>query len=233
MMGCGTSSSNSATTPINGQHHESQLYDDGDPMMAANTTQNVGNLLDGGMDGNAFVGMKIKETIYDAYHRLDGSICEMEKSCPGPRLATVEAWGNHLVQIAPPAGVPTGIPIPIDDGDVLNTPPATPDRDGGAVGSADVDNVSLEAERAATVRMAVQLGVAFDVQRARQNETHLAEVSVARLEHIGRELHADILGHTRRRVDVLMDSYGKLKALYDEQDGLLGEWKGLFIISNR
>lgn len=31
-----------------------------------------------------------------AYQRLDESICRIESLCPGPRLATAEAWVEHL-----------------------------------------------------------------------------------------------------------------------------------------
>lgn len=39
---------------------------------------------------------KSNETILSAYQKFDESICRMESLCPGPRLATAEAWVEHL-----------------------------------------------------------------------------------------------------------------------------------------
>lgn len=37
------------------------------------------------------------ETISQAFQRLDEHICRLEGQCPGPRLATIEAWIEFLI----------------------------------------------------------------------------------------------------------------------------------------
>lgn len=205
VMGCGTSSSTAATsTPIIDVHH---IQTDND------STQPV-------------AGMKIHETLSDAYQRLDDTIYRTELLCPGPRLATVDAWIEHLVYIRPPDDGRSEMTLlfePNDDDDEVDATATTaPGRTPTPVRRLEAAR-SLDAERAAILRLAVQLNVALDVQRARLNETHLADLSVRHLDHIARGLHADILGHTRQRATHLLEVYGRLKFLYDEQDGLLGK----------
>lgn len=219
MMGCGTSSQRHSGTVAGNNGH----YDIDQPL-ASDT---------------AYAGMKLKETVFDAYVRLDDSIYQLEQLCPGPRLATVEAWTEHLVQIA---ATPEAIALTMlsagsnggdDDDDidgdlklvtttVISTPTPVPKETAILAVAAQADR-TLDVERAAVMRLALQLSVALDAERARLNETHLAEVSVRHLQHIGRVLHADVLGHTRERADQLLELYGRLKAMYDEQDGLLGK----------
>lgn len=45
--------------------------------------------------------MQTNETILQAYQRMDEEICTIEQSCPGPRLATAEAWIDHLESLEP------------------------------------------------------------------------------------------------------------------------------------
>lgn len=210
MMGCGTSSQANDPHAIDG-HYDDQVQ------LATDT---------------AYAGMKLKETVFDAYVRLDDSIYQLEQLCPGPRLATVEAWMEHLVQIAVPPDSIALTAIDEDDfadGDLSQLPlgkamtTTTIPKETAILAVAVQADRTLEVERATVARLAVQLNVALDAVRARQNETHLAEVSVRHLQHIGRVLHSDVLGHTRERVDQLLEMYGRLKAMYDEQDGLLGE----------
>lgn len=42
------------------------------------------------------------ETISQAFQRLDEQICRLEGQCPGPRLATIEAWIEFLNGLTAP-----------------------------------------------------------------------------------------------------------------------------------
>lgn len=230
MMGCGTSSSpipspaaRRADDPHynNASNNTTTSYDPypQPPRLATET---------------AYDGLRLRETIFEAYQRLDDSIVKMEALCPGPRLATIDAWTEHLLQIMPTVddGSMTGLEgietatdavsgaMPVERG---YAPDGSSSISTTAATAESTMDYALDVDRAAIVRLAVQLNVALDVQRARRNETHLAELSVGRMENCARKLHADIVGHTRQRAGHLLEQYGRLKAMYDEQDGILGE----------
>lgn len=226
MMGCGASSSNNSapnSASADGYDKRAQHHANGgsDPTALASDT--------------AYAGLKLNETVADAYLRLDDSIYELERQCPGPRLATIEAWLEHLLQIglahqtaaraatlaatstatASQAALAAGNAITIASTTAVATAAtATTTAATGSDRSSD--------ERTAIVRLAEQLNVAMDAERAQRNETHLAEVSVRHLAEVTRQRHADVVDHTRDRAALLTEQYGRLKEMYDEQDGLLG-----------
>lgn len=61
-----------------------------------------------------------------------------------------------------------------------------------------------------------------DVQRAITNEEFIASISRNYIHEYDVYLKREILVHARKRVTTLLQLYTKLRALYIEQDGLIG-----------
>lgn len=76
------------------------------------------------------------------------------------------------------------------------------------------------------LKLAVKLQVAFDVNKASENEEFLARISRSMMEVELHRLKLDMVEHARKRVETLTDSFSKLRQLYLEQDGLIASVSG-------
>ncbi|XP_037926558.1 uncharacterized protein LOC119661329 isoform X2 [Hermetia illucens] len=149
------------------------------------------------------------ETITDAYQRLDKEICALEGRCPGPRLATAEAWIEHLQAKLKSLWSDTAEEgVTLDDDFWFKTQQASED---------DVKDI---------VKLTVKLGVVSDVEKSVANEDFLATVSRKSLQTSANQYYLDMIERAKNRAKTLLMSYNQLKALYIEQDGLIASVNG-------
>ncbi|CAG9797344.1 unnamed protein product [Chironomus riparius] len=167
---------------------------------------------------------KTKETMIQAFSRIDDEILALENLSPGSRLTTAEAWIDHLQSIKlkiddttmtiQSERLNTMEPISEIDETTLDdlSTPSTADRDQG-------DLIKVK-------KLAVKLQVAFDIKKASENEEFLARISRSMMEVELQRLKMDMVDHARKRVDTLSDSFNNLRQLYLEQDGLIASVSG-------
>ncbi|XP_055920608.1 uncharacterized protein LOC129952175 [Eupeodes corollae] len=151
-----------------------------------------------------------KNTV-EEFVQLDEEISEMEGLCPGPRLATAEAWIEHLQERRDALVLDTDIiqyNLPIDQ--VSDTTIATVNQ--------ELVNNSPSKDLA---RLVITLGVLLSKQKASEQEDFFAKISKSALEVIALRYYNEILQHTKSRVKFLNENYKRLNELYVQQDGII------------
>ncbi|KAH8402930.1 hypothetical protein KR222_000470, partial [Zaprionus bogoriensis] len=168
------------------------------------------------------------------YVRLDEQISKLEGSCPGPRMATAEAWIEHL-QLKrdrmlgleggeyPGAGVPqTALAdAPRAEAAAPTTLPLAL-RHERAAGNEIVANTPT----ADLAQLAHNLGVIGDPRKASMHEDFFANLSESSLYLLSIRYYGELLEHTRQRLKTLSASYAELTELYVNQDGIIAYISG-------
>ncbi|XP_055837392.1 uncharacterized protein LOC129905828 [Episyrphus balteatus] len=155
--------------------------------------------------------MKNKNSV-DEFIHLDEEISEMEGLCPGPRLATAEAWIEHLQEKR--------------DALVLNTDltqyNSAKDQ---TVTDSTVVTVNQEfindSPSKDLTRLVINLGVLTDKHKASAQEDFFANINKSALEVVSMRYYNEILDHTKSRVKLLTENYRTLNELYVQQDGII------------
>ncbi|XP_055683783.1 uncharacterized protein LOC129790333 [Lutzomyia longipalpis] len=126
----------------------------------------------------------------------------MEMKCPAARLATAEAWVEHLESLK--------------RNDIVNDLHDDP----FAIQMATEPQTTLTGEKDDLFKIALQLGIISNARKAFEQEEFLAKVSAKSMQITNDQLHMEMIQHAQQRVDDLRQEYGKLRMLYEEQDGL-------------
>ncbi|XP_059619261.1 uncharacterized protein LOC132263495 [Phlebotomus argentipes] len=149
------------------------------------------------------INVKDGETFENAFQKLDEEILLLEMRCPGARLATAEAWVEHLESLKRQNELP--IDFSDDPFTVQDTKPS----------------LSSEKEDLHKVRtIALQLGITVDGRKAVEQEEFMAKVSARSIHITDDQLHLEMIQHGEQRIEDLKQEFTRLKSLYEEQDGL-------------
>ncbi|KAH8412993.1 hypothetical protein KR009_007335 [Drosophila setifemur] len=167
-------------------------------------------------------------SIVEQYVRLDEQIGKLESTCPGPRMATAEAWVEHLQS---KHGAMLGLEgmdvTPLrernrereqDSDEVLTMPSYPNDRQGNQI-VANTPTKDL-------AQLAYNLGVIGDARKASMHEDFFANLSESALYLLSIRYYGELLEHTKERLKNLMESYAELNELYVKQDGIIAYISG-------
>ncbi|XP_017154616.1 uncharacterized protein LOC108163694 [Drosophila miranda] len=165
--------------------------------------------------------------IIDEYVRLDEQISKMEGSCPGPRMATAEAWIEHLQgkhdAMLGLDGMEVAQRRQEEQQDTemealtLSSYPAQK-RDGNQI-VANTPTKDL-------AQLAYNLGVIGDARKASMHEDFFANLSESALYLLSIRYYGELLEHTKERLKTLAESYAELNELYVRQDGIIAYISG-------
>ncbi|XP_022226720.2 uncharacterized protein LOC111076957 [Drosophila obscura] len=164
--------------------------------------------------------------IINDYMRLDEQISKMEGSCPGPRMATAEAWIEHL------QGKHDGM-LGLDGMEVAQ-------RQREEQGTTDMEALSLQSypqkrdgnqivantPTKDLAQLAYNLGVIGDTSKASMHEDFFANLSESALYLLSIRYYGELLEHTKERLKTLAENYAELNELYVRQDGIIAYISG-------
>ncbi|KAH8297978.1 hypothetical protein KR018_003455 [Drosophila ironensis] len=164
--------------------------------------------------------------IVEQYVRLDEQIGKLEGMCPGPRLATSEAWVEHLQAKHEAMLGLDGMDVAAmrdkerqrdrDQDEVL---PLVRGRQGGNQIVANTPTKDL-------AQLAYNLGVIGDARKASMHEDFFANLSESAMYLLSVRYYGELLEHSKERLKTLMDSYGQLNEVYVKQDGIIAYISG-------
>ncbi|GAB0086027.1 uncharacterized protein DMENIID0001_000020 [Sergentomyia squamirostris] len=137
------------------------------------------------------------ETYAVAFQRLDEEILVLEMKCPGARLATAEAWVEHLEKLQREKEISTNVFEP---------------------------KTLLNSEKDDLLKIALQLGITSSAGKAAEQEEFLAKISTRSINITEDQVHGEMIQHAQQRMEELKKEYSQLRSLYEEQDGLWGEF---------
>ncbi|BFF96160.1 uncharacterized protein DMAD_13413 [Drosophila madeirensis] len=166
--------------------------------------------------------------IIDEYVRLDEQISKLEGSCPGPRMATAEAWIEHLQGKHDAMLGLDGMEVAqrrlqeeqdTTDIEALSLP-SYPQRRGE--GNQIVANTPTKD----LAQLAYNLGVIGDTRKASMHEDFFANLSESALYLLSIRYYGELLEHTKERLKTLAESYAELNELYVRQDGIIAYISG-------
>ncbi|XP_020805998.1 uncharacterized protein LOC110182313 [Drosophila serrata] len=173
-------------------------------------------------------GMQSRHTaagnIVEQYVRLDEQIGKLEGTCPGPRMATAEAWVEHLKSKHEAM-------LGLDGMDVAPLRERERGRDfeqeevytmGGRQGNQIVANTPTKD----LAQLAYNLGVIGDARKASMHEDFFANLSESALYLLSIRYYGELLEHTKERLKTLVESYAELTELYVKQDGIIAYISG-------
>ncbi|XP_064541952.1 uncharacterized protein synr [Drosophila montana] len=168
------------------------------------------------------------------YVRLDEQISKLEGSCPGPRMATVEAWIEHVqarrdamlgLEGMEHTARPTTETETNAEGEPeapqLNSYPLTLGS-GERAGNEIVANTPTKD----LAQLAHNLGVIADPRKASMHEDFFANLSESALYLLSIRYYGELLEHTKQRLKTLAASYAELNELYVNQDGIIAYISG-------
>ncbi|GAB0095390.1 uncharacterized protein DMENIID0001_107710 [Sergentomyia squamirostris] len=133
------------------------------------------------------------ETYAVAFQRLDEEILVLEMKCPGARLATAEAWVEHLEKLQREKEISTNVFEP---------------------------KTLLNSEKDDLLKIALQLGITSSAGKAAEQEEFLAKISTRSINITEDQVHGEMIQHAQQRMEELKKEYSQLRSLYEEQDGL-------------
>ncbi|EDV98938.1 GH13328 [Drosophila grimshawi] len=180
-------------------------------------------------------------TIVQQYVRLDEQISKLEASSPGPRLATAEAWIEHLRAKRDTMLGLEGMEHPVRPSTTTTTTGATPNANEVRVERVAHQLTSypltLGAERGGNeivantptkdlAQLAHNLAVIGDPQKASTHEDFFANLSESALYLLSIRYYGELLEHSKQRLKTLSESYAELNELYVKQDGIIAYISG-------
>ncbi|XP_041632047.1 uncharacterized protein synr [Drosophila kikkawai] len=162
--------------------------------------------------------------IVEQYVRLDEQIGKLEGTCPGPRMATAEAWVDHLQSKHEAM-------LGLDGMDVA------PLRERGRASDIEQEEVYTMGTRQGNqivantptkdlAQLAYNLGVIGDSRKASMHEDFFANLSESALYLLSIRYYGELLEHTKQRLKTLVESYAELNELYVKQDGIIAYISG-------
>uniref|UniRef100_A0A6P4EHV9 Uncharacterized protein LOC108043533 isoform X1 n=1 Tax=Drosophila rhopaloa TaxID=1041015 RepID=A0A6P4EHV9_DRORH len=166
------------------------------------------------------------QNIVEQYVRLDEQISKLEGTCPGPRMATVEAWVEHLKgkheAMLGLEGMGDAAPLRERQRETEEEVLALPNYTMGRQGDPIVANTPTKD----LAQLAYNLGVIADARKASMHEDFFASLSESALHLLSIRYYGELLEHTKVRLKTLVESYAELNELYVRQDGIIAYMSG-------
>ncbi|KAH8248754.1 hypothetical protein KR032_002952 [Drosophila birchii] len=171
--------------------------------------------------------------IVEQYVRLDEQIGKLEGTCPGPRMATAEAWVDHLqgkheamlgldgMDVAPLRERERGRDIEQEEVYTMGTRQANQ-----IVANTPTKDLAQASDDLPLARLAYNLGVIGDARKASMHEDFFANLSESALYLLSIRYYGELLEHTKERLKTLAESYAELNELYVKQDGIIAYISG-------
>ncbi|EDW88424.1 uncharacterized protein LOC6527624 isoform X2 [Drosophila yakuba] len=162
--------------------------------------------------------------VVEQYVRLDEQISKLEGTCPGPRMATAEAWVEHIQSKHEAMlglegmGVAPFREREWETEEALPLPAYTMGRQG--------DPIVVNTPTKDLAQLAYNLGVIGDARKASMHEDFFANLSESALYLLSIRYYGELLEHTKVRVKTLVESYAELNELYVRQDGIIAYISG-------
>ncbi|XP_016954709.1 uncharacterized protein LOC108027676 [Drosophila biarmipes] len=162
--------------------------------------------------------------IVEQYVRLDEQISKLEGTCPGPRMATAEAWVEHLQSKHEAMlglegmGVAPMREREAETEEAVPLPGYTMGRQG--------DPIVANTPTKDLAQLAYNLGVIGDARKASMHEDFFANLSESALYLLSIRFYGELLEHTKVRLKTLVESYAELNELYVRQDGIIAYISG-------
>ncbi|XP_039502352.1 uncharacterized protein LOC120458681 [Drosophila santomea] len=162
--------------------------------------------------------------VVEQYVRLDEQISKLEGTCPGPRMATAEAWVEHIQSKHEAMLGLEGMGVaPFQEREweteeALPLPAYTMGRQG--------DPIVVNTPTKDLAQLAYNLGVIGDARKASMHEDFFANLSESALYLLSIRYYGELLEHTKVRVKTLVESYAELNELYVRQDGIIAYISG-------
>ncbi|KAH8333162.1 hypothetical protein KR074_009387 [Drosophila pseudoananassae] len=168
--------------------------------------------------------------IVEQYVRLDEQIGKLEGTCPGPRMATAEAWVEHLRSKHEAMLGLEGMDLPTmrdrEKDRVRETDPEEalplPSYPMGRQGNQIVANTPTKD----LAQLAYNLGVIGDARKASMHEDFFANLSDSAMYLLSIRYYGELLEHSKERLKTVMESYADLNELYVKQDGIIAYISG-------
>ncbi|EDW54292.1 uncharacterized protein LOC6613400 [Drosophila sechellia] len=163
--------------------------------------------------------------VVEQYVRLDEQISKLEGTCPGPRMATAEAWvehihGKHEAMLGLDGmGV---APLREREWEAEEALPIPAYTMGGRQGDPIVANTPTKD----LAQLAYNLGVIGDARKASMHEDFFANLSESALYLLSIRYYGELFEHTKVRLKTLAESYAELNELYVKQDGIIAYISG-------
>ncbi|EDV33267.1 uncharacterized protein Dana_GF23580 [Drosophila ananassae] len=170
--------------------------------------------------------------IVEQYVRLDEQISKLEGTCPGPRMATAEAWVEHLRSKHEAMLGLEGMDLELatmrdrENNRVRETDPKEalpqPNYPMGRQGNQIVANTPTKD----LAQLAYNLGVIGDARKASMHEDFFANLSDSAMYLLSIRYYGELLEHSKERLKTLMESYADLNERYVKQDGIIAYISG-------
>ncbi|KAH8327826.1 hypothetical protein KR067_000825 [Drosophila pandora] len=170
--------------------------------------------------------------IVEQYVRLDEQISKLEGTCPGPRMATAEAWVEHLRSKHEAMLGLEGMDLELatmrdrENNRVRETDPEEalplPNYPMGRQGNQIVANTPTKD----LAQLAYNLGVIGDARKASMHEDFFANLSDSAMYLLSIRYYGELLEHSKERLKTLMESYADLNEQYVKQDGIIAYISG-------
>lgn len=168
-----------------------------------------------------------KSTLVEKYVSLDLRIAAIENMCPGPRLATAEAWVDHL-QIRLKKLQESGPMAPQVNGTVQlhnnNGGSSTINVLSNSKSLPNGVHSKYEDQSTDIARLALNLSVLEDIHKASSNEDFFAKLSQTSLDEMTIKFYEEVIDHAKDRAKGLLAAFTQLSELYVEQDGIIGKF---------
>ncbi|XP_034097894.1 uncharacterized protein LOC117563607 isoform X1 [Drosophila albomicans] len=158
------------------------------------------------------------------YVRLDEQISKVEGGCPGPRLATAEAWIEHLQAKRDAMLGLEGMPKVMQTETARDEPEGLPLTLAG--GRSTGNEIVANTPTNDLAQLAHNLGIIGDPRKASMHEDFFANLSESALYLLSIRYYGELLEHTKQRVKTLSASYAELNELYVNQDGIIAYISG-------
>lgn len=175
--------------------------------------------------------LQTKSTLVEKYVSLDLRIAAIENMCPGPRLATAEAWVDHLqmklntLQESIPAVPKANGTVQLHNNENGGSSSSTINVLSNSKSLPNGINSHYIDQTTDIARLALNLSVLEDVQKASSNEDFFAKLSQTSLDEMTIKFYEEIIDHAKDRAKGLLAAFTQLSDLYVEQDGIIGRLK--------
>lgn len=168
-----------------------------------------------------------KSTLVEKYVSLDLRISAIENMCPGPRLATAEAWVDHLQIRLKKLQESAPMPPQVNGTVQLHNNTGGSSTINVLSNSKSLPNgvhSKYESQSTDIARLALNLSVLEDIHKASSNEDFFAKLSQTSLDEMTIKFYEEIIDHAKDRAKGLLAAFTQLSELYVEQDGIIGKF---------
>ncbi|XP_017043662.1 uncharacterized protein LOC108089779 [Drosophila ficusphila] len=157
--------------------------------------------------------------IVEQYVRLDEQISKLEGTCPGPRMATAEAWVEHL------QGKHEAM-LGLEGMGVAPLRIKERETEENYILGRQGDPIVANTPTKDLAQLAYNLGVIGDARKASMHEDFFANLSESAMYLLSIRYYGELLEYTKGRLKTLVESYAELNELYVKQDGIIAYISG-------